>query len=284
MIVFTKRNLMVFFKDKASIFFSLLASLIIVVLYLLFLGDVWTNSFHGIENARAIMDNWIMAGLIAITPFTAAMGAFGTMINDKTFKIYKDIYCSSISRFGITAGYIFSSFIIGVILSLFTLVLAQGYILIQGGELISFMVLIKIIGMILLSTFMSTSFAFFIVSFFNSQNGFATASTITGTLIGFLTGIYLPIGMLPNAVQYVIKIFPVSHSAVLLRQIMMEKTMLEAFEHIPIESADKIKQMLGVIFKFKEYTMTSAVHLIILAGTGILFFGLAMLSMSRKKK
>ncbi len=284
MMVFTKRNLLVFFRDKAAVFFSLLASLIIVVLYLLFLGDVWTNSFKGVANPREIMDNWIMAGLIAITPFTASMGAFGTMINDRTSRIYKDIYCSSISRFGITAGYIFSSFIIGTILSLVTLILAQGYILIQGGELISLIVLAKIIGMILLSTFMSTSFAFFIVSFFNSQNGFATASTISGTLIGFLTGIYLPIGMLPNAVQYVIKFFPVSHSAVLLRQVMMEKAMQVGFENIPIEAADEIKQTLGVIFKIKDYTMTPAVHLIILFGTGALFFGLALLSMSRKKK
>ena len=284
MMVFTKRNLLVFFRDKAAVFFSLLASLIIVVLYLLFLGDVWSNSFPGIENARSIMDSWIMAGLIAVTPFTAAMGAFGTMITDRTSKIYKDFYCSPVSRFGITSGYIVSSFIIGVILSLFTLVLAQGYILIQGGELISFLVFVKILGIILLSTFMSTSFAFFIVSFFNSQNGFATASTISGTLIGFLTGIYLPIGMLPNAVQYIIKFFPVSHSAVLLRQIMMGKMMDKAFEQIPVEAADEIKQMLGVVFKFNEYTMTPSVHLLILIVTGTLFFGLALLSMSRKKK
>jgi len=270
MMVFTKRNLLVFFRDKAAVFFSLLASLIIVVLYLLFLGDVWSNSFPGIENARSIMDSWIMAGLIAVTPFTAAMGAFGTMITDRTSKIYKDFYCSPVSRFGITSGYIVSSFIIGVILSLFTLVLAQGYILIQGGELISFLVFVKILGIILLSTFMSTSFAFFIVSFFNSQNGFATASTISGTLIGFLTGIYLPIGMLPNAVH--------------LRQIMMGKMMDKAFEQIPVEAADEIKQMLGVVFKFNEYTMTPSVHLLILIVTGILFFGLALLSMSRKKK
>ncbi|MDD4543026.1 MAG: ABC transporter permease, partial [Clostridia bacterium] len=44
MIVFTKRNLMVFFKDKSAVFFSLLATLIIVALYLLFLGDTWSNS------------------------------------------------------------------------------------------------------------------------------------------------------------------------------------------------------------------------------------------------
>ncbi len=284
MMVFTKRNLMVFFKDKSAVFFSLLATLIIVALYLLFLGDTWSNSFQGVEDPRTFMDNWIMAGLIAITPFTASMGAFGTMINDKTKKIYKDFYCSSISRFAITGGYILSSYIVGVILSLVTLIFAQAYILIQGGEIISLLVLLKIIGMIFLSTFMSTAVVLFLVSFFNSENAFATASTVIGTLIGFLTGIYIPIGVLPEAVQVIIKVFPVSHSAVLLRQIMMEKTMNEAFINLPSEAVVEIKELLGVTFKLNENTVTPIIHLIILVVTGVIFFGLSMLSMSSKKK
>ena len=39
MIRFAKRNLMVFFRDKSAVFFSLLSALIIVALYALFLGD-----------------------------------------------------------------------------------------------------------------------------------------------------------------------------------------------------------------------------------------------------
>ena len=44
MIGFTKRNLKVFFRDKPSVFFSLLAAFIIIGLYVLFLGDVWTKN------------------------------------------------------------------------------------------------------------------------------------------------------------------------------------------------------------------------------------------------
>lgn len=284
MIVFTKRNLLVFFKDKMAVFFSLLSSFIIIALYLLFLGDSWSSGMDGVENARGLMDTWIMAGLIAVTPLTASMGAFGIMINDKTTKIYKDFYCSYISRVSITAGYIFSAFIIGVLLSVVTLVFAQGYILIQGGSFLGFLVILKVLALIIVATFMSTSIVLFIVSFFNSQNAFATASTITGTLIGFLTGIYVPIGVLPNAVQFVIKIFPPSHSATLMRQIIMEKNMTLSFANLPEQAVLEIKEILGVVLKLDDYIITPTIHILVLIGTGLLFFGLALLSMSRKSK
>jgi multidrug/hemolysin transport system permease protein len=64
---------------------------------------------------------------------------------------------------------------------------------------------------------------YYIVSWFKSINAFSTASSIVGTLIGFITGIYIPIGSVPEAVQMVIKIFPPSHAAVLFRSVMMEQ-------------------------------------------------------------
>jgi multidrug/hemolysin transport system permease protein len=95
------------------------------------------------------------------------------------------------------------------------LIVAEVYILANGGELMDPGTVFKVLGLILLSTFTNTSIVLFITSFFKSNNAFATASTIIGTLIGFLTGIYLPIGQLPDVVQWVVKVFPVSHSAVL---------------------------------------------------------------------
>ena len=104
MINFTKRNLLVFFKDKASVFFSLLSVFIIIGMYALFLGDVWTRSMSDITGARTIMDSWIVAGLIAVTSVTTTMGAFGAMVEDKTKKIIKDIHSSPLPRASIDRG------------------------------------------------------------------------------------------------------------------------------------------------------------------------------------
>ncbi|WP_035294771.1 ABC transporter permease [Clostridium sp. KNHs214] len=284
MISFAKRNLKLFFKDKSAVFFSLLGVFIIIGLYALFLGDVWTKSLDKISNARALMDCWIMAGLVAVTSVTTTMGAFGTMVDDKVKKISKDFSSSPLKRSSIAGGYIVSAYVIGVIMSVVALVLAQIYLVASGGAMLSFVAIVKCLGLILLATLTSTSIVLFIVSFFSSVNAFATASTVIGTLIGFLTGIYLPVGNLPDTVQTFVKIFPISHAAVLLRQVVMKDQLKIAFKGAPAEYLTKFNEMMGVTFKFGEYEVTTFVSIAILIGTAVLFFILSILNISRKKR
>ncbi|WP_410771383.1 ABC transporter permease [Fontibacillus sp. BL9] len=283
MIGFTKRNLKIFFRDKSSVFFSLLAVFIILGLYVLFLGDVWTSNLNDVPGAREMMDNWIIAGMLAVTTFTTSMGAFGIMINDKTQKISKDFYSSPLSRNSIAGGYVLSAFIIALIMSVVTLVLGEIYITANGGAMMSLPVLLKVLVLIVLSAFVNTAIIFFIVSFFKSQNAFATASTIIGTLIGFITGIYLPISMLPEGVQWIIKLFPVSHAAALFRQVMMEAPIASSFEGMPSENAAEFKDMMGVTFNFGDYTTTATTSILVLIVTAVVFYGLSVYRASLKK-
>ncbi|MBN2696103.1 MAG: ABC transporter permease, partial [Bacilli bacterium] len=220
-----KRNLRIFFRDKASVFFSLFGVIIIIGLYVLFLGDLISGDIAQIpqigSKARFLMDSWIMGGVIAAASITTCMGAFGIMIDDTQKKIIKDFQVSPFERSKLVFSYILSAVVIGIIMSLFTLVLAEIYIVMFGGELLSLTAFLKVIGLTVFSVCASSAIIFFVTTFIKSQNAFGTASTVLGTLIGFITGIYIPIGQLPGGVQTVIKIFPVSHAAVLLRQAMM---------------------------------------------------------------
>lgn len=283
MINFTLRNLRVFFKDKTAVFFSLLAVFIIIGLYVLFLGDVWSSSFADVENARFIMDSWIMAGILAVTSFTTTMGAFGIMIEDRAKKITKDLVVSPIKTTSLVGGYILSSVIIGIIMSLVTLVLAEVYIIIGGGELMGITTFIKVLGLILLATFTNSAIVLFMVSFFDSLNAFSTASTVIGTLIGFLTGIYLPIGQLPTAIQWLIKLFPVSHAASLFRQVMMQSPLSVGFKDFPVEYVDGFREFMGVTFSFNEYLVTPIISVVILVVTGLVFYGLSVIKLSAKR-
>jgi len=167
--------------------------------------------------------------------------------------------------------------IIGIIMSIFTFLLAEVYIIIYGGSFVSFTALIKILGLIILSVSASSALVFFITTFVRSQNAFGTASTILGTVIGFLTGIYIPIGSLPNAVQIAIKFFPVSHAAVLMRQIMMNEAV--TLNHLPME----VKEALGVHFIAFDDVMPNWSHILVLIGTLLVFYSLALWAVSRKK-
>lgn len=284
MISFGIRNLKVFFKDRAAVFFSLMAVFIIIGLYALFLGDVWTSGYKGLTGVRYMMDSWIMAGLLAVTTVTTTMGAFGTMVHDKELKITKDFAASPVSKNSIVGGYIFGAVIIGIIMSLVTLVLAEIYIVLNGGELMGILTLLKVLGLIVLCTLCNTSLVLFIVSFFNSSNAFATASTILGTLIGFITGIYLPIGTLPEGVQWVVKCFPVSHGAALFRQVMMESPMVNTFAGAPAQTVSAFKEQMGVTFSFGSTICTPLTSIIILLASTAVFYVLALINLSRKQK
>jgi multidrug/hemolysin transport system permease protein len=282
---FIKRNLMLFFRDRSTVFFSLLAIFIIIVLYAVFLGNVWlTDSMKNIEHTNALMNSWLVAGLLAVASLTTTLGASSVMIDDKVKKINKDFNSSPIKKSCITGGYIVSAFLIGVIMSLATVVAAQIYIKCTGGDWFSPVVCIKVVLLVLLTTMMNTSIVCFIVSFFKSHSAFSTASTIIGTLIGFLTGIYLPIGALPASVQTVIKIFPVSHAASLFRQVLMEAPIHTSFNGIPISYLDNFKEYMGVTLSFGGYVVTPIVSILILIITAIVFYGLSLLNMSRKSR
>ncbi len=283
MISFARRNLLVFFKDRTSVFFSLLAVFIIIGLYALFLGDVWTGSI-AVDGARFIMDSWIGAGLLAVVSVTTTMGAFGIMVEDKTKKIIKDFISSPLKRTSIVGGYIISAYFIGIIMSLITLVLVEIYIIANGGTIMNFLTFIKVLGILVLSTFTNTSIMLFIVLLFNSTNAFSTASTIIGTIIGFLTGIYLPIGQLPEAMQWVIKLFPPSHSAALFRQVMMEEAMTTSFAGAPEAIVTGFKESMGVIFRIGDYEVSVMASILIIIVTGVVFFFLSILKLSQKKK
>lgn len=285
MIVFIKRNFMLFFRDRSAVFFSLLSIFIIIALYVVFLGDVWLNdSMNYITNADVLMNNWLVAGLLAVASVTTTMGAFSVMIDDKVKKINKDFHSSPIKRSSITGGYIGSAFLIGVIMSFVTVVVAEIYMVMNGSASLTIAVCMRIFLLIFFTTMANTSMVCFVVSFFESHSAFNAASTIIGTLIGFLTGIYLPIGALPVPVQTIIKIFPVSHAASLFRQALMEVPLQTAFEGIPAHYLDEFKAYMGVTFHFGSYEITPGMSIVILAGTAALFYGLSILRMSRKSK
>ncbi len=285
MMTIAMRNIKLFFRDKSSVFFSLLAVFIIIGLYVLFLGDMMIQGMNdNMNNPSFLINSWVMGGMLAVTSITTTMGAFGVMVEDRSNKILKDFYASPVKRSKLAGGYIISSFVIGVIMSIVTLAVAEIFIVSKGGEWLSIANLIHVFGLILIAVLSSSSIVFFMVSFFKSTNAFATASTVIGTLIGFLTGIYIPIGGLPESVQFVIKVFPPSHAAALIRQVMMEQATTISFVDVPSAYVEQFKLSMGVIYKFGEHTVTSGESILILLITTVVFYGLSIINLSRKMK
>ncbi|WP_418572433.1 ABC transporter permease [Intestinibacter bartlettii] len=284
MISFVSRNLKVFFRDKTAVFFSLLAVLIVLGLYIFFLGDVWVDSFPNIKGVKNLMNCWIIAGLIGVTSVTANMGAFGTMIEDKSKNKIKDFYVSPIKKSKIVGGYIISSFIVGSMMSVVTLIISQIYLVYSGVDVLNFKELTEVFLIILMTSLSNSAMILFIVSLFSSEKAFSTASTIVGTLIGFITGIYLPISMLPDSVQIIVKLFPTSHGISILRQIFMKKQMDISFADVPTNYINEFKESMGVVYYINDKLVSNTTSIFILIASTIIFFFLAVLILYKKKK
>lgn len=278
-----KRNLLIFFRDRSSVLFSLLGVFVIIGLYVLFLGDMLVKGMNGMTGARFLMDSWIMAGLLAVTPVTTSLGAMGTMIEDKNNNAYKDFKAAPLKRTTLAGSYIISGVLISLILTFLTMILAEAYIVAYGGKLLTVEAALKVVLLIIFTTASSSIMMFYFVSWFKTTGAFAAASTIVGTLAGFLTGIYIPIGSLPKTIQTVVKIFPPSHAAVLLRKIMMEQPEKIAFQGAA-DVLDEFQLNLGVSFKVGNTVLSSYISILYMLAFMIIFFALSVIKISYKER
>ncbi|MCL2376614.1 MAG: ABC transporter permease [Defluviitaleaceae bacterium] len=282
MLTFTIRNLKIFFRDRAAVLFSLLAIFIAIAIYAFFTRNLMAANNTGFDGISDLADLWAMSGIISIMPVTTTIGAFAIMIHDRHNKIFKDFYTSPISRASLTGGYIASAIVIGFALTTFGLVITAIIIaaLGIGLPLISFLMAI---GVILLTIFAAAAIMFFVASLINSQRAFSSVATLIGTFVGFLAGVYMPVGMFPETVRTIIAIFPISHAASLLRQIFMNDAISHIFEGAPTHIIEGYRLDMGVIYEIGGTQTNAAVSVAVLAATAVVFFVLSMMNISRKR-
>ncbi|GGG33970.1 ABC transporter [Lysinibacillus alkalisoli] len=283
-----ERHNKIFRRDKLSMFFSLLSVLIMLALYVLFLQKTQLDSFEQqmtiTTDVRLLVSEWMIAGLLSISAITTTLGALGIAVRDMEFKVKADFLTAPISRTVLQLSYVINASIVGVFMSLIILIIAEIYLYIQGGLLLPFVVNLQLIGLIILSVFVASAFNVMFVAFIDSLNAFSALSTVLGTVIGFICGIYIPIGVLPEAVQKVIILFPLSHSTVLFRDVLMSQTIDKVFHGLPKEVQTNYESMFGMVYQLGEYSFTPLVSIVILVLCGIVFTSIAIVIMRMKNR
>jgi multidrug/hemolysin transport system permease protein len=246
----TSRNLKVYLRNRTSVFFSFLSVIIVLGLYVLFLGENIVDSVKRtvgeIDGIEFLCNSWLVAGLIAVSTITVALGSLGTLVNDREDKRLVDFIAAPVRTGQIVISYMLSTTVVTLCMSLLGFGAGELLIYLYGGSLISMLGLLKIIGVLLLSTLSGSMFMLLICTLTKTASAFSAVSVIVGTLIGFITGSYIPIGGMPQYVQKAISFFPVSHSASLLRQIIMEKPLEMVFAGAPVQAIESYKKTMGV--------------------------------------
>jgi multidrug/hemolysin transport system permease protein len=284
MLSLAARNMKLYFRDRSAVFFSFLSVMIIIMLYALFLENSAAENLKGIQGAHLLIKDWMTAGILAVGSVTTPLGALGSMVDDRADGISRDFFASPVARWKIAGGYILSAFLVGVILCTATFAVAEGLLAAAGGSLPTGAELVRIAGILLVSALTGSTMAFFLATFLKSSGAYGAASTVVGTLIGFLTGVYVPIGDLPGSVQTVIRLFPTSHAAALFRQILMEKQSALSFTGPYVSAAAPFRDYMGVVFVWNGQTVPMWQSIAFLMLGAALFFGLSVLNLARQGK
>lgn len=277
------RNLKVFFRDRIGVFMSFFADLIMIALYALFLGDQLAGGMD-LPGGTDIVNSWVISGIIAVTTMTATLSGLNTMVEDRADGVERDFLVSPLRRSALTGAYAVSSFCVGAILSLSTFVVGELYIVGTGGPALSAEDVVLVVLGILLSVASSGSIVFFITSFLRSNTAYSMVALVIGVMIGFLTGVYVPVGTLSDGVAAVVKSFPVSYSASFFREILTKAPIDAATESAPVGLADELREELGVFFDFDGTRTDTQTAVWVMVITAAVFFTLTWINFSVKKK
>ena len=274
-----KRNMLLFFKDKSAVFFSLMAVFVVLGLYVTFLGDFMIRPLRETlgQQARELSDTWIMAGTLGTVCLTTSLSVMEIIIEDRSRRIFDDFMITPLKKDHMIAAYFLSTFLITFLVCMVTLVIAELYITYYGGRWISWSTFFQIAGILCIDILYCVSILYFILSFFHSTHAFSNITTIIGTLSGFLMGIYVPIGALPQTLQTLIRLFPPSHGAALLRRAMMADPMERIFYGLPSQQLEAFRINFGLDFHYGDVFCNNFGNIFILLATALLFLFLMWL-------
>lgn len=281
------RNLRLYLRDRAAVFFSFLSVLIILAMYILFLGkmqsDFLSADFGIGESKDWLVAAWIMAGILMVSTVTVPLGAVGKLIDDRTNGLLDDFYASPINRNILALSYLISAWVIGFVMVMANFVIGQLYVLSQGGELMSLFQYTKLIGLVILSIMTFSSMFFYLSLYIRSSNAYGTLSTLVGTFIGFLGGIYIPIGVLGDNVQAVMNALPTAHAVTIFRRVYMANAIDAGFGGLPQESYDTYAYWYGLDITIGTFEMQSWHMVLSMVVFMLVFYVLSVLKLSRSK-
>ena len=283
----TNRNWKLFYRDRGTVLFSLLGPIIIVLLYVFFLkGTVTEGPTVADGTSDYLVDSWIMAGIIASATVTTCLSGYGTMIRDREDGIAKDFDTSPVSKWSVIGGYLLNSMVIGTVMSIISFVIAEIYIVMNGGSLVSPLEALQILGTIVAAVFSAAGLVGLLSSFIEGEGAFSGANIAIGAAIGFLVGAYIPIGGLPDGVQSVIKLLPASHAARVLRVIMMDEPTAAAFEDAPAQAVEQFNTEMGVSFQIGDHvvTMADSIGYLLLSGSVAFVLTVVVLAIKRRNR
>ncbi|MCL1808011.1 MAG: ABC transporter permease [Oscillospiraceae bacterium] len=245
-IVLIKRNMKLFLRDRATVFFSFLSTIILVALYFLFIGEVFKSEMQnsttgaGSFSITSGAQNFIvylqmMAGVLVLNSMSLATGAFSTIAKDFENKRVDSFILTPVKTREMIFSYFATGIIAGFGLNLFTWMVSFTVIGVATGYWLAVSTFLTVVLVLFTASLISCSLTLLIVTLVKSSSAIGVINGVAGTFFGFLCGIYMPYGNLGDGVKAVGSILPLSHLTIWLKRVVLD----DAFSQLGIEGEYK---------------------------------------------
>lgn len=231
---FIKRNVLLFFKDWQSILFSLLTSIIVLVLYLLFLKGTFVSAiqrameqYPGLasmvpqKDIAMFANLFLLSGILGSAMISVPFSCITVVVKDRANKVDYDILATPMKREQIILAYFISAVLTSILLN--SIILAVGLIGIrmQGNMYLNAIQVIKAFSVVALGSISASAIFMIVVLFFKTVSACEAFFGILSAASGFVIGAYIPISQFSNEVQTVCNLFPASQITIMLRNILL---------------------------------------------------------------
>ena len=257
---FIKRNVLLFFKDWQSILFSLLTSIIVLILYLLFLKGTFVSAIQSAmeqypglasmvpqKDIDMFANLFLLSGILGSAMISVPFSCITVLVKDRANKVDYDILATPMKRGQIIFAYFVSAVLTSTLLT--DIILAVGLIGIrmQGNMYLNISQVVKAFSIVALGSISASAIFMIVVLFFKTVSACEAFFGILSAASGFVIGVYIPISQFSNEVQTVCNLFPASQITIMLRNILLNGLL----EHINI-SLQGVDQGMFVL-SLKEY-------------------------------
>lgn len=251
------RNVKLFVRNRVQ----LVLILIMPFFYLYLISTIFKSAY--ISNPVS----YVLAGIVIIVVFQTSLNIATATIDDIVSGYMKEVLVSPVKRIQIALGQILSSTTIATFQGI--LILVVGYFI--GMTYTSIVTPIAVIGFMIFVGLVFSAFGLFLATSVKNSQTFQIISVAVTTPITFLCGVYVPLSLLPDGLQVVALLNPMTYATAFFRTLSLEKMALPADELIAEQLA----------FKISDFVITPQMSIVIVLTFGVLFLLLSAVAFSK---
>ena len=248
--IFIKRNVKLFFADKGMFFTSLITPAILLVLYVTFLANVYTDSLLmalpvGFEISEELLDGFagaqLVSSILSVSCVTVAFCSNMLMVQDKANGTVRDITVSPIRASATSIAYYVATLISALTVCLTATAICLLYVAATGWYMTALDVVLLVLDVILLCLF-GVALSSIINFFLSIQGQISAVGTLISSGYGFLCGAYMPLSQFSEGLRNAIMFLPGTYGTALVRNHAMRGVLAQMEkEGLPAEFVDSVR-------------------------------------------